>query len=115
MVMLAAVRMPLVVRLSPAAVTHDPTASSAAVAATVWVIVVALLNVTFTFLVVVFGLAFFFVGGVNTITFAVRLSPETLVIVPEHDGAVREAPPEPLPVGTPAGRWPLPFGAPAGS
>ena len=100
--MLAAVSMPVSFGV-PIAVTHDPTASSATVAATVWVIVVALLNVTFTFLVVVFGLAFFFVGGVNVVAFTARLSPETLVMVPDALATSEAAPPLAFPFGAPVG------------
>ena len=71
MVTLTAVSVPVSFGV-PAAVTHDPTASASAVVATVCVTVVALLIVTFTFLVVVFGLAFFFAGGTKVVALAVR-------------------------------------------
>ena len=70
MVTLAAVSVPVSPGV-PAAVTHDPTVRSPSVAATVCVTVVAVLTVTFTFFVVVVGLAFFFVGATKVVAFAV--------------------------------------------
>jgi hypothetical protein len=100
--------------VEPAAFTHEPTARTSAVALVVWVKVVVLASVTFTDFVLAFGLAFFFVGGWNTMPFTTTLSPDTLVtlplIVPKLVAKPGRVPP--LPVPPPGVAFPLPVPPP---
>ena len=72
----------------PAALTHEPMASAASVAATVWVTLVELESVTLTVFVfgfaleLEFGRAFPFVARWNTGPFTFTVSPLTFVTLP---------------------------------